>query len=326
MFARNFSGWNWLDDCELLEEINLSNTKMSSYCKYFLGIPSQNLNIKKLNFTNCDTSNVTNMEHMFENCSQLTSLDLSSFNTINVKWMDDMFYNCSSLTSIDVSKFNTSNVTTMLSMFYNCSSLIRLDLSSFDTSNVGNLNRLIDKCSKLTYIDVSSFDTSMADYVHWEINFDKLIHIKISDGISTYINEMSLKGNWQSVSDSQLPVYNYDSNTKKTTIPQGSGEYKRINSDTYYTISFVADGGSGDMPSQRAYVDEDTILHYVTFTREGYYFTRWRADNNVYYKNEANIGKVTEDLVLHAEWEARPTPKPRARSISSNMEFRSSNR
>ena len=369
LITQGFMGWNWFLDCYSLEELNLSNTKLSYNCQYFLGVTSKDhaLNLKKINFSNCDTSNVTNMKHMFENCSQLTSLDLSSFNTINVKWMEDMFRNCSSLTnlnissfdtsnvtemsfmfydckslisldlssfdtskvsymdymfenccsltSIDISKFNTSNVISMLAMFYNCSSLTSLDLSSFDTSNVGDLDELVDKCSKLTYLDVSSFDTSMAGYIKWDLNLDKLIHIKISDGVSDHINRMSLKGNWRSVSDSQS-IYVFDSITEKTTIPKGSGEYKRINSDTYHTITFVPEGGSGDMPSQNAYEDEDTILNYVTFKREGYYFTRWRADNNVYYKNEANIGKVTEDLLLHAEWEALPTPKPRGQRSS----------
>ena len=60
---------------------------------------------------------------MFFWCSSLTNLDLSSFNTSNVTDMSHMFSSCSSLTSLDLSNFNTANVTDMQSMFELCSSL-----------------------------------------------------------------------------------------------------------------------------------------------------------------------------------------------------------
>ena len=69
---------------------------------------------------NFDTSKVKYMAHMFENCSSLTSLDLSSFNTSNVTDMCDMFRGCESLASLDLSNFNTSKVVYMSRMFYKC--------------------------------------------------------------------------------------------------------------------------------------------------------------------------------------------------------------
>ena len=53
------------------------------------------------------------MRKMFCSCYSLTKLDLSNFNTQNVTDMDYMFYNCSSLTKLDLSNFNTQNVTDM---------------------------------------------------------------------------------------------------------------------------------------------------------------------------------------------------------------------
>ena len=112
--------------------------------------------IKKLK--GLDTSNVTNMVNMFDGCSLLTSLDLSSFNTSKVSNMNYMFYGCSSLTSLDLSNFNTSNVTDMRSMFFNCLSLTSLDLSNFNTSNVTNMNNMFFNCSSLkdVYITVEA--------------------------------------------------------------------------------------------------------------------------------------------------------------------------
>ena len=49
---------------------------------------------------------------MFNGCSGLTSLDISSFNTINVLNMDRMFRGCSSLTNLNISNNDISYINT----------------------------------------------------------------------------------------------------------------------------------------------------------------------------------------------------------------------
>jgi surface protein len=107
-----------------------------------------------------NTSNVTDMHHMFCFCESLTSLNLSNFNTSNVKYMYTMFYSCESLTNLDVSNFNTANVTDMSEMFNGCSSLTSLDVSNFNTSHVTNMSGMFALCRGLTSLDVSNFNTS----------------------------------------------------------------------------------------------------------------------------------------------------------------------
>ena len=107
-----------------------------------------------------NTENVTDMGHMFYNCSSLTSLDVTHFNTENVTDMSYMFSDCSSLTSLDVTHFNTAKVTNMISMFYNCSSLTSLDVTHFNTANVTNMSRMFSSCSSLTSLDVRNFNTA----------------------------------------------------------------------------------------------------------------------------------------------------------------------
>ena len=101
---------------------------------------------------NLNTSEVTDMSHMFRECKKLTSLDLSNFNIPKVTKMEYMFYYCSSLTSLDLSNFNTSNVTKMEYMFYGCTSLTSLDLSNFNTSNVTSTVAMFYGCTSLTTI------------------------------------------------------------------------------------------------------------------------------------------------------------------------------
>lgn len=112
-------------------------------------------NIKLIKKLQIDTSNVNNMMEMFENCSSLTSLDVSSFNTSNVTKMTYMFHNCSSLTQLDLSNFDMSNVNIIAMMFGDCSSLTSLDLSNWDTSNVTNFNVIFNNCNSLTDIYIT---------------------------------------------------------------------------------------------------------------------------------------------------------------------------
>ena len=73
-----------------------------------------------------DTSNVTDMSYMFENCSSLTILDVSNFDTSNVTNMSYMFKNCSKLTSLDFRNATFDKVTSYNNMFYGTSSAINI--------------------------------------------------------------------------------------------------------------------------------------------------------------------------------------------------------
>ena len=116
--------------------------------------------LTSIDLSGWNTENVIDMNYMFYNCHYLTSIDLSGWNTENVIDMNYMFYACSSLKTLDVSHFNTSNVTNMNSMFGNCNSLTSLDVSHFNTSNVTNMNCMFGYCNSLTSLDLSHFNTS----------------------------------------------------------------------------------------------------------------------------------------------------------------------
>ena len=138
--------------------------------------------------SNTDISSVTDMSYMFDTCSSLTSLDISSFSTSNVTSMRGMFHDCTAmqtltfnttnfntsnvtdfsymfngctvLQSLDVSKFNTSKATTLGHMFNGCKSLTSLNVSNFVTTNVTDMQSVFNSCEKISDLDVSSFSTS----------------------------------------------------------------------------------------------------------------------------------------------------------------------
>ena len=118
------------------------------------------VNITALDVSGLDTSEMTSMGYMFDNCRSLASLDLSNFDTQKVTGMDAMFSYCNALTSLDLSNFDTSSVTNMFYMFYNCNALTSLNLSNFDTQKVTNMFYMFDSCRSLASLDLSNFDTS----------------------------------------------------------------------------------------------------------------------------------------------------------------------
>ena len=115
--------------------------------------------LTSLDVSGFNTQNVTNMKNMFNKCTSLTNLDVSNFNTQNVTDMNGMFACCHGLTSLDVSRFNTQNVTDMGYMFLDCSGLTSLDLSRFNTQNVTNMESMFYGCKSLANLDLSSFNT-----------------------------------------------------------------------------------------------------------------------------------------------------------------------
>ncbi len=127
----------------------IANESMISYFRDFNYVTSIDLSA-------LDTSEVTNMSHMFYNCYKLTSINVSIFDTSKVTDMSGMFQTCNYLTSLDLSNFDTSKVTNMSDMFSSCSSLTSLDVSSFDTSQVTSMSSMFNSCSKLTQITVSN--------------------------------------------------------------------------------------------------------------------------------------------------------------------------
>ena len=167
---------------------------------------------------NLDTSQVTDMSHMFDNCIELTNLDVSHFNTSKVTDMFYMFYICNNLitldvshfdtsqvtdmshmfsvcwhlTNLDVSHFNTSKVTDMSNMFWNCFWLPSLDVSNFNTSQVTNMSNMFSSSPRLTSLDLSHFDTSqVTDMSHMFERCASLRNLDLSHFNTSKVTNMS---------------------------------------------------------------------------------------------------------------------------------------
>ena len=171
----------WFNGCNnlsVIENIYKLNTSKSISMRAMFNNCS---NLTELDVSRFNTSRVTNMYYMFNNCEKLTILDVSNFETSNVKTMSNMFGNCRSLQNLELKKWNTEKVTSMTSMFENCSNLIQLNLNSFNTGNVGSMRYMFNNCTNLERIEIESFNTSNVESMYAMFNnCEKLEELDIS--------------------------------------------------------------------------------------------------------------------------------------------------
>lgn len=107
-----------------------------------------------------DMSQVTNMKSMFNSCSKLESIDISSWDTSMVSNMDYMFGSCNSLASIDLTFLETQNVVSMASMFSYIDNLNLIGFDTFDTAKVENMDNMFANSGIPASLTFSNLNTS----------------------------------------------------------------------------------------------------------------------------------------------------------------------
>ena len=127
-----------------------------TYCM-FLGWTA----LTKVDFSGVDTSEATDFISFFSGCKSLKTLDnLDCLDVSAAISLNNMFQSCTKLVSLDLSSFNTGNVTDMSGMFELCRSLRELNLSSFDTRNCSDMGGMFSGCTSLQKLDLANFDMS----------------------------------------------------------------------------------------------------------------------------------------------------------------------
>ena len=144
-------GWhyqgNYTNMVSVIFDASFAGARPTSTYEWFSGMDNLE-SITGLSYLN--TSEVTDMAHMFNGCSSLTSLDVSHFNTSKVTDMRFMFKECSGLASLDLGSFNTSKVTNMYWMFFDCPSLRTIFVGSgWSTAAVTNSSGMFGYCTSL---------------------------------------------------------------------------------------------------------------------------------------------------------------------------------
>ena len=117
-----------------INKTGLQKAFYSGYSGYFLppdeiyinGINQSQINSHyDLNISNNEiklvwSEQIKSCDYMFNNCENITEIDLSHFDSSIVTSMGSMLYRCFSLVSVNFSNFNTSKILSMNSLFYFC--------------------------------------------------------------------------------------------------------------------------------------------------------------------------------------------------------------
>ena len=144
--------------CEELEYLDLSNFDFSNVTSV-QSIFNRCYKLKEIKGINkLVTNKVNDIDSMFQLCKELEFLDLSDFDTSSVTTMAGIFNECYQLKEIKgINKFITDKVENMYAMFQACTNLEYLDLSNFNTSNVRDFSWMFNQCNKLKYLNLLNF-------------------------------------------------------------------------------------------------------------------------------------------------------------------------
>ena len=205
-----------------------------------------------------DTSAVTNMNYMFNSCSNLTTIP--QLDTSAVTNMSSMFSNCSDLTTIP--QLDTSAVTNMNYMFFNCSNLTTIP--QLDTSAVTNMSNMFNSCSNLTTIQQldTSAVTNMSSMFYYcrAIKDCRLRNIKIDLQVgsgTSYGHLLTL--------DSLLFMIGELINTGSSkTFTVGSANLEKL-ADVYVKTVTITD----EMRVEDPYIDQKLPFEVCESTDEG---------------------------------------------------------
>ena len=277
-----FSGFKGLTTITHLEYLNTSQvTNMQ-------GMFQNCESLEALDLSTFNTENVTNMYGMFESCTSLKSLNLSSFNTSKVKQMGYMFNKCESLTALDLSSFNTENISDYESMFYRCKSLTTLDLSSFNSKEILNTSCMFTSCFALKTLDLSSFDTSKTtDMPSMFSGCSALETIYASSAFTTdnVTNDFSMFSNCTKLKNFDL------SNSGKTHAHIGEGGYFTV---APAWVRFDAATGTLTFQCSSAKTDADTDFFLNEGSaKPGWYETKAADIKTVVFKRNFRDARPT---------------------------------
>lgn len=243
--------------------------------------------VKKVQFDNGYTSNVhpTTCAYWFKDFTSLTTIDLRSLNTDNLTDMSHMFDGCSSLTTILVpDDWATNSEAVGDKMFDGCTKLIGNKGTTYNASNANNISfAIIDGGDNSPgYLSDGIYTIS---YIHKDQN-GETINITLDNNYPTKYtyddNDITINKPTQ-MPDYSFKEWKYTISTDKTTIIPVEGNSIIIpqNSVGNYeiTITWDIESYSVTLPENMEFVPESTDNKFeykstVTFkAKDGYKVT-----------------------------------------------------
>ena len=130
-------------------------------------------NLKTVEVSDLNTSNVTDMSNYFSKCVSLDGLGVNLplpmgikyWDTRKVESFDNMFFRCNSLMILDLRHWNTQKVMHMSLMFAECTKLSSLNLEGWDTRSVRVMVGMFTNCKNMSSLQLGEGFGRMQDSV-----------------------------------------------------------------------------------------------------------------------------------------------------------------
>ena len=147
--------------------------KVNSLEKLFENISQ----LKEVNFSNFDMSEVTNLNSIFSGCSSLENVSFYGVDSRNLQTINFLFKNCINLKNVDLSPLNILNVVTMNSPFQGCQNL---------TINISTFPKINDDFILGTYSNVNLIAN---EKIYDKLNILILNNININLNITVFVEQ-----------------------------------------------------------------------------------------------------------------------------------------
>lgn len=136
--------------------------------------------VKSIEFVNFEC--VNNMNYMFANCKLEKIPNIRNWNTSNVTSMNGVFQDCCNLKKIpDFIKFwNTNSVTTMRNMFARCTKIKTVpDISNWNLFRCNDVSGMFENCTNLVKLpDISNWKINTVQYMYFMfLNCNSLVSL-----------------------------------------------------------------------------------------------------------------------------------------------------
>ena len=173
-----------LTDMSGLETFDVSNAKelVCGFASYLTSSPMTYTSLESL--ANWNTSNLEDIDHIFEINRTITTLDgLEKWDVSKVKDMSFAFNYLEKVDNLDaLSNWNTSSVENMQATFLYTFGLLNIDgLANWDTSKVTDMSRAFRKSKSLTNLDaLAKWDTSsVTDMSNMFYGMESLVDVSV---------------------------------------------------------------------------------------------------------------------------------------------------
>lgn len=154
----------------------------------------EELDISGLNIPNCTSASISDL---LTDCNSLKILKLNNWNISGVENLDSYFEGMTKLTEVYLNNCNTENVTSARALFNNCSSLTKVEMDGFIKENCTDIGSIFCNCKNLNSIkglqswNTSSVTSMEKTFYNCHINLNDNFSIDVSDFDFAQVTNMS---------------------------------------------------------------------------------------------------------------------------------------